>query len=81
MKRERFEVARCTVQRLMTQLGIRGAVREKVVKTTVSDTSARCPHDTVIRVFRAPASNLPWDRPLCAIGPRTMDDDFTYVST
>jgi len=27
LKREGFEVARCTVQRLMKQIGIRGAVR------------------------------------------------------
>jgi len=40
MKRERFEVTCCTVARLMKQIGIRGAVRGKVVKTTVPDTSA-----------------------------------------
>ena len=69
LKREGFEVARCTVQRLMKQIGIRGAVRGKVVKTTVPDTSAPCPRDKVNRVFRAPAPNLLWV------------SDFTYVST
>ncbi len=53
MKREGFTLARCTVERLMKQIGIRGAVRGKVVKTTVPDTSAPCPRDKVNRVFRA----------------------------
>jgi hypothetical protein len=59
MKREGFEVARCTVQRLMKQIGIRGAVRGKVVKTTVPDTSVPCPRDKVNRIFRATASTKP----------------------
>ncbi len=53
----------------MKQIGIRGAVRGKVVKTTVPDTSAPSPRDKVNRVFRAPAPNLLWV------------SDFTYVST
>ena len=69
LKREGFMLARCTVERLMKQIGIRGAVRGKVVKTTVPDTSAPCPRDKVNRVFRAPAPNLLWV------------SDFTYVST
>jgi len=69
LKREGFTLARCTVERLMKQLSIRGAVRGKVVKTTVPDTSAPCPRDKVNRVFRATAPNLLWV------------SDFTYVST
>lgn len=69
LKREGFEVARCTIDRLMKQIGIRGAVRGKIVKTTVPDTSAPCPHDKVNRIFRAPEPNLLWV------------SDFTYVST
>jgi transposase InsO family protein len=69
LKREGFELARCTVERLMKQIGIRGAVRGKVVKTTVPDTSAPCPRDKVNRQFRAPAPSLLWV------------SDFTYVST
>ncbi len=69
LKREGFTLARCTVERLMKQIGIRGAVRSKVVKTTVPDTSAPCPRDKVNRVFRALAPNLLWV------------SDFTYVST
>jgi transposase InsO family protein len=68
-KPERFDVARCTVARLMKQIGISGAVRGKVVKTTTPDASAACPRDKVNRVFRAPAPNLLWV------------SDFTYVST
>ena len=58
LKREGFEVARSTFDRLMKQIRIRGAVRGKICKTTVLDTSASCPHDKVNRVFRAPAPNL-----------------------
>ncbi len=53
----------------MKQIGIRGAVRGKVIKTTIPDTSAPCPRDKVNRQFRAPAPNLLWV------------SDFTYVST
>lgn len=69
LKREGFEVARCTVERLMKQIGIRGAVRGKAVKTTVPDNSVPCPRDKVNRQFRTSAPNLLWV------------SDFTYVST
>jgi len=69
LKREGFSLARCTVERLMKQIGIRGAVRGKAMKTTIPDTSAPCPRDKVNRTFRAPAPNLLWV------------SDFTYVST
>ncbi len=35
LKREGFTLARCTVERLMKQIGIRGAVRGTVVKMSV----------------------------------------------
>ena len=56
MKREGFEMARCTVERLMKQIGIRGAVRGKVVKTTVPDTSVPYPSGVgaVSGLFRLP---------------------------
>lgn len=69
LKREGFTLARCTVDRLMKQIGIRDAVHGRVVKITVPDTSTPCPRDKVNRVFRAPAPNLLWV------------SDFTYVST
>ena len=41
--RRQIDVARCTVERLMRRLGIRGVIRGKVVKTTVSDRAQPCP--------------------------------------
>lgn len=67
--REGMAVARCTVERLMRRLGLRGVVRGKVVRTTVSDGKAPCPLDRVNRQFRAERPNQLWV------------SDFTYVST
>ena len=67
--REGFEVARCTVARLMKQMGIEGIVRGKKVRTTIPDKAAPCPMDRVNRQFRTPAPNMLWV------------SDFTYVST
>ncbi len=44
MKREGTEVARCTVERLMSRLGLSGAVRGRVVRTTVRDRRIRPAH-------------------------------------
>ncbi|HEY7049852.1 MAG TPA: IS3 family transposase, partial [Jatrophihabitantaceae bacterium] len=62
-------VARCTVERLMAELGLAGAVRGKVKRTTISDPKAAKPHDLVNRNFRPLAPDLLWVA------------DFTYVST
>ena len=69
MNREGIVVARCTVERLMRQLGLQGARRGKKVRTTISDTKAPCPLDRVNRVFKAERPNQLWV------------SDFTYVST
>jgi putative transposase len=69
LRRESVDVARCTVARLMGRLGLRGVIRGKGVKTTVSDTAAACPLDRVNRQFRAARPNALWVA------------DFTYVST
>ena len=69
MVRERFEVARCTVERLMRGMGLQGVFRGKPVRTTLQDKAAPCPLDHVNRVFHAPAPNMLWV------------SDFTYVST
>ena len=53
LRRETIEVARCTVARLMRQMGLKGAVRGKAVRTTISDRSTPCPVDRVNRQFRA----------------------------
>ena len=69
MNREGIKVARCTVERLMRRLGLRGVRRGKVVRTTISDNKAPCPLDKVNRQFRAERPNQLWV------------SDFTYVST
>lgn len=69
MKREGFDVARCTVQRLMRDLGLQGVIRGKPVRTTIADKTAPCPLDQVNRQFHAPAPNMLWV------------SDFTYVAT
>ena len=47
LQREGFDVPRCTVERLMADLGLQGVVRGKPVRTTVSDKAAPCPLDHV----------------------------------
>lgn len=69
LRREGTAVARCTVERLMRQLSLRGVIRGKSIRTTVPDAKAPCPLDRVNRVFRAERPNQLWV------------SDFTYVST
>ncbi len=69
LNREGAQVARCTVERLMKYLGLEGARRGKVVRTTVPDRHAPCPLDRVHRQFKADRPNQLWV------------SDFTYVST
>jgi hypothetical protein len=58
MQREKFTIARCTVNRLMKRQSIHSVIRGKVQKTTVPDKSQPCPKDKVNRKFRAPAPNM-----------------------
>jgi putative transposase len=60
LNRERHVVARCTVERLMRRLNLRGVMRGKVVRTTISDAKAPCPLDRVNRVFKAQRPNQLW---------------------
>ncbi|MFD2447150.1 IS3 family transposase [Vogesella fluminis] len=69
LRREHIAVARCTVERLMRQLGLRGVSRGKAVRTTRPDPAAACPQDRVNRQFVAERPNQLWV------------SDFTYVST
>jgi hypothetical protein len=46
---EGFDVARCTVERLMQDLGLEGARRGRRVRTTMSDKAQPCPLDRVNR--------------------------------
>ena len=69
LQREGIAVARCTVERLMRRQGLRGVMRGKVVRNTVTDAKAPCPLDRVNRQFYA-------ERP-----DQLRVNDFTYVST
>ncbi len=69
LKREGIPTARCTVERLMRELGIRGVVRGKVIRTTWPGELTERPADLVDRQFRAEAPNRLW---VC---------DITYVKT
>ena len=60
LRREGFDIARCTVARLMRGMGIRGSIRGKPHRTTISDNKAPCPLDKVNRQFRVPAPNMLW---------------------
>ena len=69
MKLEGIEVARCTVRRLMREMGLRGVVRGKEFTTTIPDDSAARPADLVKRNFTATRPNQLWV------------SDLTYVAT
>ena len=60
LKRESFEVARCTVGRLMGVLGLQGIVRGRRCRTTVADEDASRPADLVERQFTAQRPNQLW---------------------
>ena len=60
MKREGIDVARCTVERLMRQTGLQGAVRGRKFKTTITDDSVARPADLVMRDFTATRPNQLW---------------------
>ncbi|GAA1929999.1 hypothetical protein GCM10009689_06250 [Brevibacterium antiquum] len=62
-------VARCTVERLMRQLGIDGIRRKRKRPKTASARAEECPDDLVEREFAAPAPNCLWVA------------DITYVPT
>jgi putative transposase len=64
------DVARCTVERLMAQMGITGLTRRrKTVRTTIADPAAVRPVDRVDRQFVASRPNQLWVA------------DFTYCPT
>ncbi|MDU6435449.1 MAG: IS3 family transposase [Pantoea sp.] len=68
LKREGVGVARCTIERLMKALQLRGVTRGKSVRTTRSN-KAETPQDRVNRQFVAERPDSLWVA------------DFTYVST
>ncbi|KXG87245.1 transposase [Agrobacterium bohemicum] len=69
LQREGFDIARCTVARLMRAMGRQGIIRGKPISMTIGDKTAPCPLDRVNRPCFAPAPNMLWF------------SDFTYVAT
>ena len=69
LRRMRIVIDRCTMERLMQEMGLHGIIRGKLLRITFSDKAALCPLDRVNRQFQAPASD------------RLKVSDFTYVST
>ncbi len=70
LKREGEDVARCTVERLMGEMGLEGAVRgRKYKRTTIVDEAAARPADLVCRNVTAERPNQIWVA------------DLTYVAT
>jgi len=54
--------ARCTVARLIREMGLASVTRGKPVRATISDKAAPCPLDHVNRRFYAPAPNRLWSQ-------------------
>ena len=70
LRREGVGVARCTVERLMREMGLRGAVRGRAwTTTTQAESGVGRPADLVERQFTATRPNQLWVA------------DFTYVAT
>ena len=69
LHREGTTAARCTVERLMRSMGLRGVVRGKTRRTTIADATAPRPADLVERRFTAARPNQLWVA------------DLTYVRT
>jgi len=69
LNREGLIVARCTVERLMRELGLQGVRRGKFKRTTIPDRTAPRPADLVMRDFSAARPNQLWVA------------DITYVAT
>ena len=67
--REGFVLARCTIERLMRELGLQGVVRGRKRRTTIAAEHAERPLDRVNRQFLASRPNQLWVA------------DFTYVAT
>lgn len=69
LRREGHQVARCTVERLMSDEGLSGIVRGRKHRTTIADKDAARAVDLLDRDFTATAPNHKWVT------------DFTYVPT
>jgi putative transposase len=77
LRREGTQVARCTVKRLMRDLGLRGVVRGHQKRTTIPNETMPRPADLVQRDFHPPAPNRLWVADLTYV--RTWSG-FAYVA-
>jgi len=76
--REDIQVGRCTVERLMRSMGLRGAVRDRAFKvTTVADEVLERPADLVKRSFEADRPNKLWVADITFVATWT---GFVYVA-
>ncbi len=75
--REGSYTARCTVARLMREMGLRGVVRGRRVKTTQGDKDGARPLDRVHRQFKANRPNALWVSDLTYVATR---QGFSYVA-
>jgi len=69
LHREGIDVARCTIERLMREMGLQGVVRGRTPRTTIPDKASLRPADLVQRKFTADGPNRLWVA------------DLTYVET
>ena len=68
LRRDKHDIARCRVERLIRAHGLQGVARGKT-KTTVPDPAQPCPDDRVNRQFIADAPNRPLDGLLAIVIP------------
>lgn len=71
INRKHMPVARCTIERLCRQLGIRGTVRGKWPRTTKPAPETGRPRDLVKRDFTATAPNRLWVADLTYVPTKT----------
>jgi len=69
LRREGYDPARCTIERLMRDMGLQGVIRGRTKRTTIPADRESRPLDLVQRRFRADRPNQLWVA------------DFTYVAT
>jgi putative transposase len=69
LRREGFDLARCTIERLMREMGLQGVIRGRAKRTTIPADKDPRPLDLVQRRFRAGRPDQLWVA------------DFTYVAT
>ena len=67
LKREGVAVARCTVARLMHELGLQGVVRGRRIKTTLPDETSERPLDRVQRDFTVWRPSSAWAKKADAV--------------